>query len=350
MKVLFLTKRRMGSGGCLGDFSSGLYNSARFVVEMLERVGIRARLRDVVDANSIDREVHHYRPDVVVIEAFWVTPRKFDELLAIYPFVKWIVRNHSKVPFLAQEGVAMEWSLAYLKRFITVACNSRQATRDLQVVAEASGAPAKMVSYLPNYYPPGSVAWPGKGQRRREVNIGCFGAIRPLKNQMVQAIAAIGFAQKERLRLSFHVNAERVEGGGEPILKGLRALFATGGHKLVEHGWLSYTDFLYLVGGMDLNMQVSFSETFNIVSADSVTAGIPIVVSPEVEWLGGYAKTNPNDAEEVADKLREVYHDPLMELRLRRQQFDLSQFSSAARRVWLEEFEGYCPRPEGDLF
>src|SRR5580765_3545290 len=258
----------MGSGGMLGDFSSGLYNSARFVVEMLNREGVRAKLVDVIDGNGVDAEVYKYRPDVVVVEAFWVTPSKFDELMKLHPSVRWVVRNHSKIPFLAQEGIALEWTYEYVRRFIQVACNSRQATRDMRELVSAAGLPAKLVRYLPNYYPPGVAHWDRKPMSRHSIDIGCFGAIRPLKNQLIQAIAAISFAQSEEKTLRFHINSERVEGGGDPILKSLRSAFRNTQHKLVEHSWLSWREFLFLVGSMDINMQVSYSETFNIVAAE----------------------------------------------------------------------------------
>src|SRR5215475_1365432 len=94
-------------------FSSGLYNSAKFAYELLLANGFETKLVEVVDANSIDREVHSYRPDVVIIEALWVTPDKLAENARLHPSVKWIVRLHSEIPFLALEGIAVEWIKGY---------------------------------------------------------------------------------------------------------------------------------------------------------------------------------------------------------------------------------------------
>jgi len=33
---------------------------------------------------------------------------------------------------------------------------------------------------------------------------------------------------------------------------------------------------------MDICMQVSFSETFNIVAADCIASGVPVIVSSEI--------------------------------------------------------------------
>ena len=56
-------------------------------------------------------------------------------------------------------------------------------------------------------------------------------------------------------------------------------------HELVEYDWLTHDDFIDVVQSMDLGMQVSFTETFNIVTADFVNNNIPVVVSKEIPWV-----------------------------------------------------------------
>jgi hypothetical protein len=51
-------------------------------------------------------------------------------------------------------------------------------------------------------------------------------------------------------------------------------------------------------------MQVSFSETFNIATADAVWSGVPVVVSPEVEWIATRYAANPNSITEQCLSLR----------------------------------------------
>ena len=70
---------------------------------------IVASFVQVVDNNDIDREIVKFQPTVVIIEAFWVVPDKFDILKILHPKVVLVVRNHSEIPFLANEGVAFEW-------------------------------------------------------------------------------------------------------------------------------------------------------------------------------------------------------------------------------------------------
>jgi hypothetical protein len=333
LRVLFLLRFREGSGGVtdysVGHyFSSGLYHSARLVVEMLNASGVDAKLVQVVDSNDIDLEVFAYRPTHVVLEALWVPPAKFGELLPLHPGVVWIVRNHSELPFLAQEGIAIEWLTEYaLFGNVYVASNSLDASQDLAPFLNGKSL------YLPNYYHVAPVRV--KPRARGELNVGCFGAIRPLKNQLIQAVAAIDFAKQERLPLFFHVNAGRVELDGDNVLRNLRALFASAGQMLVEHPWEDYQKFLDILRkDIDVGMQVSLSETFNIVAADMVANGIPIVVSEEIPWAAKQSQAEPTSRTDILAKLRGVTGWWRQSV-ARANQDHLNEFSEDAREQWL---------------
>ena len=174
-----------------------------------------------------------------------------------------------------------------------------------------------------------------------EVHIGCFGAIRPLKNQLAQAIAAISFANLAGLKLRFHVNGGRVEGRGLPVLRNLRGLFAASAgdrHLLVEHGWLSHDQVSGDLGGGDhIAMQVSFSETFNIVSADSAAVGLPVIASPSIPWIGAYAQAAAGDVIGMEQALHAVWGVDLHR-RLAQQSNDLTAWSMASRAIWSARF------------
>ena len=100
--ILFILKKNAGYGCYHG--ATGLHNSAKFVVDMFLDAGVDAALAEAIDNNCIDRLVAEYQPDTVIIEALWVVPEKFDVLMPLHPDVTWIVRNHSKFEFLANEG------------------------------------------------------------------------------------------------------------------------------------------------------------------------------------------------------------------------------------------------------
>jgi hypothetical protein len=98
-----------------------------------------------------------------------------------------------------------------------------------------------------------------------------------------------------------------VEGNGEQALKNLRSLFPIRGHQLVEHPWLNHGEFLELVSTMDLGMQVSLTESFNIVAADFVARGVPIVVSTDIAWMPKMTQADPCSPASMREALERVW-------------------------------------------
>ncbi len=301
-RCLFITKKRMTYGDC--TMMSGLYNSVQFISDMLNEQGFESKHVDVTDGNDIDREVYGYKPTHVFIEALWATPEKIKEVAKLHPTVKWYIRLHSELPFIALEGIAMMWLFDYVKiPNVHIAANSQRIGFEIQHLLKSD------VEYLPNYYPIENARsfwhWENKKHEKNTLDIGCFGAIRQLKNQFSQAVAAITFANKMKKKLRFHINVERQEGSyAQTVLKNIRHLFKNmPQHELVEHAWLSREDFLKLIQTMDISMQVTFSETYNIVTADAVANHIPVVVSPEVRWVSDRYKVSPTSVDEMVDGL-----------------------------------------------
>lgn len=296
-RVLFVLKRREDFDDCPSyshnGLSTGLLNSATFVKDMLIDLGIEAEIVVVIDNNDIDREVTRYKPTHVIIEALWVVPKKFTILSKLHPKVKWVIRFHSETPFIAGEGMAMEWLHGYIQQpNIYIGVNTPRYLYEVETILVAAGFDDEEIKdkliFLPNYYPvPDEVIPHHIHSNKTHVDISCFGAIRPLKNQLIQAIAALKFADMIGKSLRFHVNVGRVEMKGDPILHNLKGLFEgikENGHELVIHTWAAHDEFIEIIKETDIGMQVSFSETFNIVAADIVTTGVPIVVSTEVPW------------------------------------------------------------------
>jgi len=340
-RILFILKYREGytyendspySYG--GHFSSGLYWSAKFVVDMLVESGVDAKLIEVIDNNDIDREVHKFRPDIVIIEALWVVPEKFDVLMKLHPTIEWIVRLHSNIPFLANESIAIRWIKGYARRGVKIAVNEERALKDIKEVLDSSFLDDKVL-YLPNYYPVHDKIV--ESHRHNHINIGCYGAIRPLKNQLIQALAAIRYGDEHDKIIHFHINGTRLEQGGEPIRENLRALFAKTAHRLIEDRWMNHREFLDKLKHMDVGMQVSLSETFSIVAADMVSVGLPIVVSPEVHWANYFSKVNPTNSLKITEGIRDALR--FKELNVLTNRSNLRHYSERSRHTWLKEFD-----------
>jgi hypothetical protein len=312
--VLFIIKAFGGySADGVSYVSNGLKSSATFVVDMLLQHGFKAALVTAIDGNCIDRLVTQARARIVILEAIWVTPAKMAELRALHPHVTFIVRVHSEVPFLSNEGISVQWLADYTKLGVCIAFNSARTVHDFKVIT--CHAPL----WLPNYYPLRKLrgTQPHIGSDRT-INVGCFGAIRPLKNQLLQAFAAAHYAQQSEKLLRFHMNGARQEQGGEQNLKSIAAVMHATGNELVLHPWMEHADFLQLITEMDICLQVSLSESFNIVSADAVGMGVPLIGSNAITWLPRRAKVDPTNMDAVVqamwnadDSLVALNHDAL---------------------------------------
>lgn len=346
-KVLFILKRRQDYNSTHHShigLSTGLYNSAAYMKDMLVDAGVDSKIAVVVDNNGIDREVHQYKPTHVIIEALWVVPTKFNILCKLHPTVKWIIRLHSETPFLANEGIAFDWLAEYATfKNISIAVNAPRILEELRdYLGTGQGWDEKerqaRVIYLPNFYPQ---VYKLKffSKNKEYIDIGCFGAIRPMKNHITQALAAIKFADKIGKKLRFHINIGRVEQRGDTVLNNLKAIFfhlTDKGHQLVGHKWMPREEFIELCSKMDIGLQVSFSETFNIVGADLVTQGAPLVCSPELPWSAKLFTANPVDSISIYKKLLLTYRFPL--INNISNQYNLYRYTNKTRKIWVNYF------------
>lgn len=329
-KILFICKQRPAKYGA----SYGLLNSCRFLCNALNEMGANAALVEVVDNNGIDREVHKFQPTHVFIEALWVVPEKFDVLIPLHPTVNWHVRLHSNTPFIANEGVAMDWIKKYsilqdkYKQF-HISPNSIRMMNDLKMCLGIN------TIYSPNIYHPDVKPHVTQTVMPGIVSIASFGAIRPLKNQLIQAMAAIAFANELGKTLHFHMNHSRLEQNGDNVYKNIVSLFNNSNHKLITHDWMPHEDFLRLVGQMDLGLQVSFSETFNIVSADFTYMNIPLVGSNEIEWLNSLYQSDMTDINDIISNLWLAWIGKNINLQYLNK-WGLNKYNIKSKKVWKE--------------
>jgi len=328
MRVLFILKKNeCYSFVSYTRRSSGLWNSTRFIVESLIARGIEAEIVEVIDNNCIDREVTRFKPDMVIIEALWVVPEKFDVLYKLHPRVTWYVHMHSGLPFLALEGIAMDWLSKYAKRNVRIIANSVESYDAFQTII-----PSSLLFYLPNVY----ISKPRRTfyRDKNTLDIGCFGAVRPMKNQLIQALAAIQFARDKGKKLRFHINGSRVETGGAPVLKNLIQLFEhQKDAELVQSKWNEPEEFLDYLQTMDMGLQVSLTETFNVVCADYVTAGIPVVASDDIKWLSNWCKAADDSVESIVKRMHVVYRNRWL---IKCNQRGLLKVSRTAQNKWAQ--------------
>jgi len=334
MKVLFILKLRHDYDSSYGakGFSSGLQNSATFVSDMLSNNCVDSKIEIVVDGNSIDRVVTQHKPNIAIIEALWVTPEKLKELTKLHPNITWVIRNHSEIPFLANEGIATDWVYQYAQiPGVFVSSNTVRSCENISVFTK------QRTVYLPNYYIHKKVdKFELPTVHNDVINIGCFGAIRPLKNQMMQAVAAIDYAERSGEVLHFHINSTRLEQWGAQVYKNLKNLFANNGyHELIEHEWKDHNTFCSLIKSMDVVLAASYTETFCIVAADAVSQGVPVVSSEDIFWLNSL-KCNPNDRKSIVRAIIKS-QGILKPLYLMKQRNSLEKYLGDSWQQWIEQ-------------
>ena len=347
-RVLFLLKRREDYNAITHShvgMSTGLYNSAKFMNDMLVQNGIESHLEVVADYNRIDRQCWLYRPTHCIIEAIWVVPQKFTELARLHPNITWVIRVHSEMPFLAGEGRALDWIADYTdNKNVVLAINAPRMLGEIRTFLQlrnnwTDAETERRVFYLPNFYP--QTYKTKKFNRDKDtIDIGCFGAIRPLKNHLLQAFAAIGFANEIGKKLRFHVNAGRIEMQGQPAINNLKNVFQQlhdSGHELVNHQWRPREEFLELCAEMDIGMQCNFSETFNIVGADLISQGIPLIgTAGEIPWAVHAFCAKPTESTDIIKKLHLAYKWPQMNVRT--QQWSLTNYTNKTAKIWTKYF------------
>ncbi len=189
---------------------------------------------------------------------------------------------------------------------IHLAGNSR---RFCHWVRATFGAPC---AYLPNLYSlDADAVWQRPPFTDGTLRIGVFGATRPLKNLMSAAGAALEISQSLRVQLELWVSSGRTEAGGDAVLGAVQEMLRGLPHvRLVTNGWQPWPKFRKAVGFMHLLLQPSYTESFNMVTADGVAECVPSVVSNAIDWAPEHWKANVDDVLDIARVGRQLLYDP----------------------------------------
>jgi hypothetical protein len=88
---------------------------------------------------------------------------------------------------------------------------------------------------------------------------------------------------------------------------------------------------------MDIGLQVSFSETFNIVGADMISQGIPFVGTDiEIPWAIGAFSADPVSSIDITNKLLRSYNYPW--INVKSHQWSMTHFTNRTVKVWVKYF------------
>ena len=335
--VLFILRDvNAPSNDYLSTAASGVAVSSRMIAQ-----GIRdfcdASIAAVSEESEIDYILSkHPQATHVVIETLWVTPQTIRGLCEKYSDKQWLIRDHSESCFRVLEPNAFGWILSYLDSGVKVLCNGK-GLDDLYAMASGAGYSTDLVGWGPNLYPVSQEDVEIRHNNTSIARIGCFGSVRPMKNHITQALAAIRFATAMGVSVEFHINGYTIPGYVDPVLNNLRDMFMNMMNcSLIEHDWMSHDDFLGLLKTMDICSQVSFTETFNVVAADAVNGDVPIIVSKEIPWVGSYAVRSAQDVADIAEGYTTIWNEGFFcrRRRLRSQRKDLRNHNISAYDAW----------------
>jgi hypothetical protein len=90
---------------------------------------------------------------------------------------------------------------------------------------------------------------------------------------------------------------------------------------------------------MDISMQVSFSETFNIVAADTTSQGVPLVASDEIPWAARIFTGKATKANSIFRALVLTYW--FYKINVFLNQFLLKNYTNKTRRIWKRYFKAF---------
>lgn len=301
--------------GALCNFSHiGLGVSAINISKTLIAHGIRSAVWPILTVQELDKKLSD-TPAVthVVIGAIWIPTQSLAMLSRKYPRITFAINCHSNVGFLQAEPSAIRLLREAMGLEMGVP-NFRLAgnsERFCNWVKDTFGVPC---SFLPNLYfadefsTGHSTMWNGGVLR-----IGVFGATRVYKNITCAVAAALEIAHHSKAETEIWINAGRSDGGGNGNVVYKAAVALTEnipGVTLKSYPWSSWPEFRRFVRSMHLLLQPSYTESFNMVTADGTAEGVPSVVSSAIEWAPHNWKADVDNVLDIAQTGRRLLHDP----------------------------------------
>lgn len=282
--------------------AKGIYTDVWGVTNI---AGMKEKL---VDAQSNPPGIHPVTH--VVISAPWLPSADLQDIAIMNPHITFACASHSNISFLAADPGAFH----LVKDYMLV----ERATPNFHVAGNSARL-AKWVTRvhatpcwtIPNlYYLDGSITPSRPAFDGDTLRIGCFGATRILKNILTAGAAALDIASSLRVNLEFWVSGGREE-GAQGTLAALTEMFASlRWARVCKQQWQEWAAFRGTVRDMHLMLQPSFTETFNVVTADGIAEGVASVVSTAIYWAPKDWQADSDDATAIAQVGRRLLADP----------------------------------------
>jgi hypothetical protein len=273
----------------------GLGVTALNAARSLRHAGISADVWAIANASDLRARLGKATPSHVVISAPWVATNDLARLCTDFKDTQFAVTCHSNLGFLQADPNAM--------RLVREGLELRRSMWNFRVAANcerlanwATAAYGIPCAWLPNMYHLDSEGPKRDRYSGGPLRIGAFGATRMLKNLMTAAGAALQMANRLRASLEFWISSGRNEGAGSVVDAVRQMMNALPNVRLIENGWQTWPQFRQTVRHMHLLLQPSYTESFNVVTADGVAEGVPSVVSDAIDWAPASWKAPADDA------------------------------------------------------
>lgn len=297
-----------------GISHAGLGISATNNYKVLRQNGIDALLKPLVDEVDMGKQLED-DPGIthVVTSAPWITTDTLRKTANLYPEVTFACNVHSNIGFLQTDPTSIkrireEIDLEQWTHNFHIAGNSE---RYCEAMTDMYRVPC---TFLPNMYylddtnNTGHVnIWTGGTLR---VLIG--GAPRAQKNVTTGAAGAVIAARELGAPLELWLNSGRNDGGeATRILNAVRAMTDGLPNVTVKYlPWSSWPDFRRFAATVHIGVQMSTTETYNIVTADLASQGVPSIVAPSITWAPTEWYADVDHASDVGRRMIQVLLDP----------------------------------------
>lgn len=318
-----------------GSSCVGLKVAAEVTAKGLEIAGIETTVFSV--QHNIDlfyairdyNDSHKVPLSHVIVMAPWLSPLDLEALLKFFPEIVFTVQSHCNVGGLHGDVRGIGNFRQYVDLLFSYA-NLRVAGNSKEFAEWASVAYDTEVVLLPNIYPVFEEKY--KTSYSAVFRIGAFGAIRPEKNFITAAGAALAFQRLTDRPVQFHMTTGGETSGKDILQAILQMTDGVPGFQLIRHKWKDWHDFRKLVSSMDMLFQPSYTESFNLVTADGIAMGVPSVVSPAITWAPFEWKVDADNALGIAKKAVHILENPYV---AQRGYWELEKHNREATKSWI---------------
>lgn len=308
----------------IGISHIGLGVSALNTSQVLRQAGVWVDVMTATNSAVLDERITHINNQAikhghiqlshVVVSAPWISTEDFNKLVSKYPNINFVCISHSNVAFLHADSNGVRLLREYMDlqnqwHNFNVGANSRKFCE------WAFRAYGTSLVFLPNLYnlkhtthrnlrtkPPYS--------NGATLRIGNFGAMRILKNNMTAVAAALEMHSRLGVDTEVWLSLGRAK-GNESVVKAIDQMAKNvKGFSVKYNTWETWPQFTATIRHMNILLQPSFTESFNMVSADGVAQGVPSVTSDAIEWVPSNWQASADDALDIANKAISILYDP----------------------------------------